>query len=235
MEWSPLSSWLPALFVSLPQTRRQETWQPFSLPVILTKQRSRQMQEGRGEAKAARILATFGVATTDLPVPSVLQVPMLASKREAGSRQLTKDSRKQGSPQPPGLYLKQQVREKTLPCLNPFIFKRENWKLDSVLYQPQKNLSDFRDKQEEWIRKKVKEARRKITFTLVDFCRFPKGKNYILGAVTHAQADRFNWQDNRQTWDHGLLPLLINVPNAPSTNCQNKSSFALTFVGGDNS
>lgn len=27
MEWSPLSSWLPALFVSLPQTCIQETWQ----------------------------------------------------------------------------------------------------------------------------------------------------------------------------------------------------------------
>lgn len=32
------------------------------------------------------------------------------------------------------------------------------------------------------------------------------------GAVTHAQEGSFNWQDNRQTWDHGLLPLLINVP-----------------------
>lgn len=67
-------------------------------------------------------------------------------------------------------------------------------------------------------------------FNTDGFSQCPSWEESHGGAVTHAQEGSFNWQDNRQTWDHGLLPLLINVPNAPSTNCQNKSSFPLTFA-----
>ena len=72
---------------------------PFSLPVILTKLRRRQMQEWWGEARAARAVATFRHASTGpQPVPSAPQELFLGSRLRNGSEHLSKVSQRTGRP-----------------------------------------------------------------------------------------------------------------------------------------
>lgn len=123
------------------------------------------------------------------------------------------------------------VSKMTFALINPSIFKSRNGNYVAFCTKLKKESSRISSElsKEEANKDRVRKTWEGDNWTLMNLPMVPSGKD-PLWAVTGTQAGKFNWQDNRQTCDYGLLPTLINVLNALGTSCQNKSWFPLAFV-----